>query len=171
MQNSPNLLTDKTNLLMATKFQELSLILPNVTFSDCSWTYAEILFILIIHRFCICKFADLLNLFLSPKAILVAFSWSFVDLCRVAKNFPARCACSQMTSSKTMLCFLVFLLILQVSFSFLFFFLKILFVYSWETQSERGRDMGKGRRRLHAGSPMWDSIPGLQDHNLGQRRH
>ena len=32
------------------------------------------------------------------------------------------------------------------------------FINSWETQ--RGRDTGRGmRRRLHAGSPMWDLIP------------
>ena len=24
-------------------------------------------------------------------------------------------------------------------------------------------DIGRGRSRLHAGSPTWDSIPGLQD--------
>ena len=29
------------------------------------------------------------------------------------------------------------------------------------------RDIGRGRSRLHAGTPMWDSIPGLQDHALG----
>ena len=39
-----------------------------------------------------------------------------------------------------------------------FFFFKILFIYSWETQ--RGRDTGRRRSRLPAGSPMWDSIPG-----------
>ena len=51
------------------------------------------------------------------------------------------------------------------------FFLKILFIYSWETQSKgESRDTGRGRSRLHAGSPMWDSIPGLQDHALGWRR-
>ena len=50
-------------------------------------------------------------------------------------------------------------------------FLKtILFIYSWETQRERGRDTGRGRSKLHAGSPMWDSIPGLQDHTLGWRQ-
>ncbi|CAD7673553.1 unnamed protein product [Nyctereutes procyonoides] len=32
---------------------------------------------------------------------------------------------------------------------------------------KRGRDTGRGRSRLHAGSLMWDSIPGLQDHTLG----
>ena len=36
-----------------------------------------------------------------------------------------------------------------------------------ERERERGRDTGRGRSRLHAGSPMWDSIPGLQDHTLG----
>ena len=35
---------------------------------------------------------------------------------------------------------------------------------------ERGRDTGRGRSRLHAGSPTWDSIPGLQDHALGRRQ-
>ena len=35
---------------------------------------------------------------------------------------------------------------------------------------ERGRDTGRGRSRLHAGTPMPDSILGLQDHVLGQRQ-
>ena len=39
-----------------------------------------------------------------------------------------------------------------------------------ERERERGRDTGRGRSRLHTGSPMWDSIPGLQDHALGQRQ-
>ena len=34
-------------------------------------------------------------------------------------------------------------------------------------ERERGRDTGRARSRLHAGSLMWDSIPGLQDHTLG----
>ena len=61
--------------------------------------------------------------------------------------------------------------------SFLFFF-KILFIHSWQTHRERGGDTGRGRSRSHAGSPMWDSIPGwsgdsilaLQDHALGWRQ-
>ena len=40
------------------------------------------------------------------------------------------------------------------------FFFKISFIYSRETQ-ERGRDTGRGRSRLHAGSLTWDLIPGL----------
>ena len=39
-----------------------------------------------------------------------------------------------------------------------------------ERERERGRDIGRGRSRLHAGSLMWDSIPGLQDRALGQRQ-
>ena len=39
-----------------------------------------------------------------------------------------------------------------------------------DTHRERGRDTGRGRSRLHAGSPMWDLIPGLQDHALGRRQ-
>ena len=39
-----------------------------------------------------------------------------------------------------------------------------------DTERERGRDTDRGRSRLHAGSLMWDSIPGLQDHSLGQKQ-
>ena len=42
-------------------------------------------------------------------------------------------------------------------FAFYLFF-KILFM--------RGTDTGGGRSSLHAGSPTWDSIPGLQDQAL-----
>ena len=54
--------------------------------------------------------------------------------------------------------------------SIIFYFFKDLLIYSWETQRERGRDTGRGRSRLHAGSPTWDSIPGPQGHALGWRR-
>ena len=36
--------------------------------------------------------------------------------------------------------------------------------------TKRGRDTVRGRSRLHAGSPTWDSTPGLQDHALGRRQ-
>ena len=39
-----------------------------------------------------------------------------------------------------------------------------------ERERERGRDTGRGRSRLHAWSLTRDSIPGLQDHTLGQRQ-
>ena len=48
------------------------------------------------------------------------------------------------------------------------YFLKDFIHLLWETQ--RGRDTGRGRSRLPAGSPMWDSIPGLQDHDLSGRQ-
>ena len=32
------------------------------------------------------------------------------------------------------------------------FFFKILFIYLWQTHRERGRDIGRGRSRLHVGS-------------------
>ena len=57
-----------------------------------------------------------------------------------------------------------------------FSFLKRFYLYILERQRERGRerergrDTGRGRRRLHVGNPTWDSIPGLQDHALGQRQ-
>ena len=38
------------------------------------------------------------------------------------------------------------------------------------TDTERGRGTGRGRGKLPEGSPMWDSIPGPQDHTLSQRQ-
>ena len=38
------------------------------------------------------------------------------------------------------------------------------------THRERQRRRQRERSRLQAGSPMWDSIPGLQDHALGGRQ-
>ena len=43
-------------------------------------------------------------------------------------------------------------------------------IYLFMRDRERGRDTGRGRSRLHAGSPMGEWIPGLQDHALGQRQ-
>ena len=39
-----------------------------------------------------------------------------------------------------------------------------------EREREIGRDTGRGRSRLHAGSLMWDLIPGLQDQALGRTK-
>ena len=39
-----------------------------------------------------------------------------------------------------------------------------------ERERQRDRDTGKGRSRPHAGSPMQNSILGLQDHVLDQRQ-
>ena len=49
-------------------------------------------------------------------------------------------------------------------------FLKRFYLFIHERERERSRDTGRGRSRLHAGSQMWDSIPGLQDHTLGCRQ-
>ena len=50
-----------------------------------------------------------------------------------------------------------------------FFFKDFIYLFMRDTQreKERGRDIGRGRSKLHARSLMWDSIPGLQDHALG----
>ena len=54
----------------------------------------------------------------------------------------------------------------------LYFNFIFLFIYETEgeRERERQRDTGRGRSWLHAGSLMWNSIPGLQDHTLGQRQ-
>ena len=45
------------------------------------------------------------------------------------------------------------------------FFFKILFIHERE---RKGRDTGRERGKLHAGSPMWGLILGLQDHALAE---
>ena len=45
-----------------------------------------------------------------------------------------------------------------------------IYLFMRDTHTHRGRDTGRGRSRLHAGSPMWDSILGLQDHTLSRRQ-
>ena len=52
----------------------------------------------------------------------------------------------------------------------IFFFKDFIYPFMRDTQRERGRDTGRGRSRLHAGSPTWELILGLQDHTLGWRR-
>lgn len=54
--------------------------------------------------------------------------------------------------------------------AYLYFLKKILFIHSWETHTERGRDIVRGRSRLPAGSPTWDLIPGSWDHALSRRQ-
>ena len=44
------------------------------------------------------------------------------------------------------------------------------FTYLFMRDTERGRDTGRGRSRLPAGSLMRDSIPRPQDHDLSQRQ-
>ena len=43
-------------------------------------------------------------------------------------------------------------------------------MYLFMRDTERGRDPGRERSRLPAGSPMQDSIPGPQGHALSQRQ-
>ena len=45
-----------------------------------------------------------------------------------------------------------------------------LYLFIHERRTERGRDIGRGRSRCPAGSPMWDSISGPWDHILARRQ-
>ena len=49
------------------------------------------------------------------------------------------------------------------------FFLRF-YLFIHERQREGGRDTGRGRSRLHAGSLMWHSIMCLEDHTLDWRQ-
>ena len=49
-------------------------------------------------------------------------------------------------------------------------FLKRFCLLICKRHTERGRDTGRGRSRLHAGSPTWDSIPEPWDGDLSQRQ-
>ena len=51
-----------------------------------------------------------------------------------------------------------------------YIYLFILKIYLFMVDREREREGGRGRSRLHAGSQMWDLIPGLQGCALGQRQ-
>ena len=51
----------------------------------------------------------------------------------------------------------------------LILFFLIFYLFMIVTERDRGRDTGRGRSRLHAGSPMRNLIPGLQDQALSWR--
>ena len=51
-----------------------------------------------------------------------------------------------------------------------FFFKDFIYLFMRDTERERGRDTGRERSRLPAGSPMRDSMPGLWDHALSRRQ-
>ena len=54
--------------------------------------------------------------------------------------------------------------ILKITFIFLLLFFLRFYLFT----HERHRDTGRWRSRLHAGSPTWNSIPGLQDQGRRQ---
>ena len=49
-------------------------------------------------------------------------------------------------------------------------FFKDLFIYDTHRERERQRHRQREKQAPCTGSPMWDLIPGLQDHALGQRQ-
>ena len=50
------------------------------------------------------------------------------------------------------------------------YYSKGFYLFIHERYTEKGRDMGRRRRRLPVGSLMWGLISGLQDHALSQRQ-
>ena len=49
-------------------------------------------------------------------------------------------------------------------------FKDFIYLFVYERHRKRGRDIGRGRSRLSARSPMWDLIPGPWDHTLSQKQ-
>ena len=79
----------------------------------------------------------------------------------LATGMPMYLAQSYSTSTK-------FMFVHSFQYLILFFKKSYLFIYSLKT--ERSRDIGRGRSRLPAGSPMQDSIPEPWAHALSQRK-
>ena len=63
--------------------------------------------------------------------------------------------------------FLLVEIILELKFIFYWFYL---FIHERHRERQRSRDTGRGKIRLHVGNPIWDSMPGPQDHTLSQRQ-
>ena len=65
-------------------------------------------------------------------------------------------------------------LVVKMVLSTLFFFIFFLCLFIYDSHRERKREGQRHRQRENqapcTGSPMWDSIPGLQDRALGQRQ-
>ena len=48
----------------------------------------------------ICEFCCMLNIFVTPKSIFMAHSWSFTGMCGAGKMWVTQCSCSQHRSKK-----------------------------------------------------------------------
>ena len=75
------------------------------------------------------------------------------------------CICTELAPRKSKF-FLAKRTSIATSFLFFFFLRFYLFINERHREKQRGRDTGRGRSRLHAGNPMWDSILGPQDLSL-----
>ena len=49
-------------------------------------------------------------------------------------------------------------------------FFRRFYLFIHKRHREGGIDIGRGRSRLPAGNPVWDSIPGPWDHALSRRQ-
>ena len=59
----------------------------------------------------------------------------------------------------------------MVLFIFLFFFKDFIYLFMSDTEREsEAETQAEGEAGSMHREPMWDSIPGLQDHTLGQRQ-
>ena len=63
----------------------------------------NILSILIICRFCICKFAYSLKFIYNPKSLLIVLLWSLADRHRAMKNLGHQKTCSPLRKNKVTL--------------------------------------------------------------------
>ena len=57
----------------------------------------------------------------------------------------------------------------DIKFSLILFYLRF-YLFIHERHRERGRDIGRGRSRLPAESPMQDSITGPRDRDLSRKQ-
>ena len=106
--------------------------------------------------------------FLAPKGLSCDLGGSLCAFCEAHTIFPfhrqgnglrASCPGSHMMIKSR-----------QKSSDFIYFLFFKDFIYLFMRDTERGRDTGRGRSRLHAGSPTGDSILGPRGHALDQRQ-
>ena len=86
----------------------------------------------------------------------------------MAENYMKTCSktiITRETVNKPKWKFIIKITIESSLYIYIFFFFKD-FIYLFMRDRERGRNTGRERCRLHAGNPMWDPIPGFQDHTL-----
>ena len=131
----------------------------------------------IVHRNLVRIKGDVMHINLGAFALRLlehsSFSYSLLHIQDATQIFSSpQCLyrliyfkCPLLYSSLSYHTLKIFCITLTIILNYLFF-KDFIYLFIRDTEREAETQAG-GRSRLHAGSPMWDSILGLQDHALG----